>query len=84
MIDAERSKLIALVQRLIDADYETEAESSADLRTFRAAVPHPEAGDLIFYPDVEFDHEPTAAEIVDRALAYRATPLGPGPVATAE
>lgn len=81
MSAAERARLILLVQRLIDAEYSSDAELTEDVTKFRESVPHPEAGDLIFYWHQEFDHEPTAEEIVDRALAYRATPLGPGPSA---
>ena len=38
---------------------------------FEANVPHPEASDLIFYPDRYFADEPTAEQVVDCALSYR-------------
>lgn len=71
----DRQRLIELVEKLMTGGYETEAEDDAALAEFEAGVLHPRASDLIFYPASEFDHEPTAAEIVDRALSYRAIEL---------
>lgn len=70
-MDTDRRRLIELVEKFTVGGYRTEAEGDAALAEFEAAVIHPRASDLIFYPDDEFDHEPTAAEIVDRALSYR-------------
>jgi hypothetical protein len=46
-----------------------DADDLVDL--FVRNVPHPEADDLIFYPQKEFGHEPTPEEVVDRALSYK-------------
>jgi hypothetical protein len=74
-MDANRVRLVELVDKLMTRGYATEAEDDAALAEFEAGVPHPRASDLIFYPANEFDHEPTAAEVVDRALSYRAIEL---------
>ncbi|MBM7789142.1 bacteriocin immunity protein [Tenggerimyces flavus] len=71
----ERDRLIALVRRLISGDYQSEAEADNDVAAFEAAVPHPNASGLIYYWDEEFDHEPSAEEVVERAVAYRPTEL---------
>jgi hypothetical protein len=55
---------------------DTRGGSRPPRQPFVAHVPHPEADDLIFYPDRHFGHEPTAEEVVDRALSYR--PVEPG------
>ncbi|SDS80900.1 bacteriocin immunity protein [Jiangella sp. DSM 45060] len=68
---SERQRLIDLVARLQAGEYTSEAEADRDAEDFEAAVPHPRALGLIFWPDREFDHEPTPDEVVDRALAYR-------------
>jgi hypothetical protein len=71
----DRARLVELVEKLSEGAYPTEAEEDSALAEFEAAVPHPRASGLIFYPDDEFDHEPTADEIVERALSYRAIEL---------
>ncbi|MGY0537678.1 hypothetical protein ACW14X_09175 [Nocardioides sp. YJ-D4] len=48
----------------------SEEEDSRDLAALRANVPYPGVSDLIFYWDGAVDHEPTAEEVVDAALAY--------------
>jgi len=63
--------LIAIVQRLMDGDYSSDEEVDRLIAEFEADVLDPNAGDLIFWSNKHFDHEPTAAEIVDRALSYR-------------
>lgn len=66
-----RAELVALVRRIQTDDFADEAEADAALDAFAAAVPHPEASGLIFWPADHFDHEPTAEEVVDAALAHR-------------
>lgn len=66
----DRAKLVAIVERVMLGDYANDAEVQELVRQFEAAVPHPRAAGLIFWPSDEFDHEPTAVEIVDRALSY--------------
>lgn len=72
---ADRGRLVALVRRLIDADYATDAELDRDAADFEASVPHPRALGLIYFWEEEFDHEPTPDEIVDRAMRYRGIEL---------
>lgn len=67
---SDRVRLVAVVQRLINGDYESEAVVDYDVAEFVAAVPRPRATDLIYYWDREFDHEPSAEGVVDRALSY--------------
>lgn len=68
---ADRERLIELVQRIMDGDYASEQESDMLIAQFQAAVIHPRASDLIFHPSEGLDHQPTAAEVVDRALSHR-------------
>jgi hypothetical protein len=68
---SERERLIAIVQRLMDGDYSSEEEVDRLIVELEAEVLDPNAADLIFWSNKHFDHEPTAAEIVDRALSYR-------------
>jgi hypothetical protein len=67
-----RDGLIGIVDRLLRADC-SEEERPQLLDLLERSVPHPTVSDLIFYPvdGVEL----TAAEIVDRALAYEPTAL---------
>ena len=74
----DRDQLIGLVQRIMCADAATEIEHQRLIELFEDRVPHPEASDLIYYPDRHFDGEPTPEQVVDAALAYRAIELGPG------
>lgn len=67
----ERERLIVLVQRIMDGDHSNEGELDNLVAEFEAAVLYPRASSLIFWPSDEFDHEPTAAQVVDRALSYR-------------
>ena len=55
----------------MDGDYSNDEESDRLVAEFEAGVLDPHATDLIFWSNKHFDHEPTAAEIVDRALSYR-------------
>jgi hypothetical protein len=63
--------LFAIVQRLTDGDYSSDEEVDRLVAEFEAGVLDPSAADLIFWSNKHFDHEPAAAEIVDRALSYR-------------
>lgn len=66
-----RDELIDLVRRAMSAEGRTQEEADDLVDVFVASVPHPEAGDLIFYPRQHFGREPTTEEVVDRALSYR-------------
>ena len=68
---SERDRLIAIVQRILDGDYSSDEEVDSLVAAFRRGVLDPAATDLIFCSSNHFDHEPTAAEVVDRALSYR-------------
>lgn len=68
---SEQERLTGLVQRIMEGDYSTDDEAGRLVAEFQAGVLRPGASDLIFYWHDEFDHEPTAAEVVERALAYR-------------
>jgi hypothetical protein len=63
----ERTELVALVGRLLAADYASEEERDRLLTVLEKSVRDPNVSDLIFYPEREM----TAEEIVDAALAYR-------------
>jgi hypothetical protein len=73
------TQLVELVERLQRADFESEEEDDAALALFESSVPHPQAADLIYYPAQHFGegHEPTAEEVVERALSYKPIELGP-------
>lgn len=69
----DRAALVALVGRLRRGEAGSETEEEELLARFAASVPHPRAIDLVLYPEVEFDDERVAPElIVDRALAWGA------------
>lgn len=71
----EETELVRLVEFLMSGQG-TEEEQATALRELESSVLHPRVSDLIFWPRNEgFDHEPTAKEVVDAALAY-------GPLAT--
>ena len=72
-----RQELVELVRRIQAAEGRTQEEADKLVDLFCREVPHPEADGLIFHPDQHFMHEPTAEEIVDKALAYEPTELGP-------
>ncbi|GAA4980458.1 bacteriocin immunity protein [Actinopolymorpha pittospori] len=67
---SERERLIEIVQRLMDGDYSSEEEVDSLVAEFQGGVLDPAATELIFWSTDHFDHEPTAAEVVDRALSY--------------
>lgn len=66
-----RAALVTLVQRIMDGECASDNEVASLVAQFQAAVPHPNARGLIFWPADDFDHEPTAAEVVDKGLSYR-------------
>jgi Colicin immunity protein / pyocin immunity protein len=68
-----RSELIDLVERIMRGDSDSQEEADRLVDLFVDSVPHPEADDLIFYPQKTFGREPTAEEVVDAALSY--TPI---------
>jgi len=74
-LDGDRLELVELVGRIRSGSMESEEEEDRAIAEFASRVPHPRATDLIFHPGLEFDHEPTAEEIVDRALSYRTLEL---------
>lgn len=70
-----RSELVRLVERITQADGQTQTEADALVENFLAAVPHPRATDLIFYPESVVGRELSAEEVVDLALGYRPVEL---------
>ena len=72
MADAgKRAELIALVDQIKRAEG-TEEELNRLVESFERQVPHPGACDLIYWPSRRgLGSDPTSAEIVDAALAYR-------------
>jgi hypothetical protein len=75
----DREDLISLVRRIMAGEANTEAEDDRLVELFEANVPRPGASDLIFWPEHANGQrrELTAEEIVDLALSYKPTPLGP-------
>lgn len=67
----DRERLVALVERLLTGDFKSEEEGDRALAELEGQVPHPGVSDLIFHWRSEFASEPTAEEVVDRALSYR-------------
>lgn len=70
----DREMIVALIQRVMDADYADDDECDRMLEELAQSVPHPEWSGLIFWPDREM----SASEILDVALAYRPIQLGRG------
>ncbi|GGT84840.1 e9imm peptide [Streptomyces violascens] len=64
-----RAEAVALVQRIMDADFDSEAEVDGWLETLdRVACPTGHVSDLIFWPPGQ---DLSADEVIDKALAYR-------------
>ncbi|WP_309398744.1 bacteriocin immunity protein [Cerasicoccus maritimus] len=63
-----REELIALVERIENAEG-SENEIDRMIEVLEENVPDPNVSDLIFYPEEKM----TAAQVVDKALAY--TPI---------
>ena len=64
----ERKDLIALVEKIRNAEGVSEEENDDLIDLFLAHVPDPNAANLIF--DIEFE-DLSSTEIVDRALVYK-------------
>ncbi|TKJ84845.1 e9imm peptide [Paenibacillus sp. CFBP13512] len=69
-----RNECIDLVERIMQ-DRGNEQEIDQWLVTLEQNVPHPEISNLIFWNDKDY----SAAEIVDKALAYQPILLPPSP-----
>jgi len=69
--ELSRLDLVRLVERIMRADGGSQAEADALIERFAAAVPHPRATDLIFYPESIAGRELSPEGIVDLALGYR-------------
>ncbi|MET9318018.1 bacteriocin immunity protein [Kribbella sp. NPDC003505] len=70
---SQRAELIRIVGRIMTGDYAGEEEADRLVAEFRAAVPHPRAADLIFWPNDEFDHDPGPyPRFVDTVVDYAA------------
>ncbi|MCW1100173.1 bacteriocin immunity protein [Streptomyces sp. RS2] len=69
-VEMTRAEAVALVQRIMEADYASDDEVDGWLdRPDRAlACPSGYVSDLIFWPP---ERELSADEVVDQALAYR-------------
>ena len=69
-----KNQLLKLVTDIINANG-SESEIDSWISIFKNNVPHPNASDLIFYPDrvsgIEPGQELTPEEVVDIALAYK-------------
>jgi hypothetical protein len=65
-----RDEAVALVQRIMNADYADDGEMHGWLDSLDGAFGCPSGyvSDLIFWPVAT---APTAAEVVDQAMAYR-------------
>ncbi|MFD8384635.1 e9imm peptide [Streptomyces sp. NPDC059679] len=65
-----RAEAVALVRRIMDADYasEEEADNWLDMLDRALACPAGHVSGLIFWPP---ERELSADEVVDHALAYR-------------
>jgi hypothetical protein len=69
-VEMSRADAVALVQRILDADYASDDEVDGWLDSLDAALacPSGHVGDLVFWPP---ERELSADEVVDQALAYR-------------
>ncbi|WP_241669449.1 bacteriocin immunity protein [Paenibacillus sp. CFBP13512] len=74
MMTLSRNECIDLVERIMQ-DRGNEQEIDQWLVTLEQNVPHPEISNLIFWNDKDY----SAAEIVDKALAYQPILLPPSP-----
>ncbi|ODP27221.1 bacteriocin immunity protein [Paenibacillus sp. PK4536] len=74
MMTLSRNECIDLVERIMQ-DRGNEQEIDQWLVTLEQNVPHPEISNLIFWNDKDC----SAAEIVDKALAYQPILLPPSP-----
>ncbi|GGV82785.1 hypothetical protein GCM10010294_58380 [Streptomyces griseoloalbus] len=69
-VEMSRADAVALVQRIMDADYTSDDAVDGWLDTLDKvlACPSGHVGDLVFWPP---ERELSADEVVDQALAYR-------------
>ncbi|MFG2609747.1 e9imm peptide [Streptomyces anulatus] len=69
-MEMSRAEAVALVQRIMDADYASEEEVDGwlDMLDRDMSCPTGHVSDLIFWPPVQ---DLSAAEVVEQALAYR-------------
>ncbi|WP_371647931.1 MULTISPECIES: e9imm peptide [unclassified Streptomyces] len=69
-MEMSRTAAVALVQRIMEADFVSEAEADSWLEMLDRALACPTGyvSDLIFWPP---ERELSADEVVDTALAYR-------------
>jgi hypothetical protein len=69
-VEMSRNEAVALVQRIMDADYasEEEADGWLDMLDRALACPTGHVSDLVFWPP---ERDLSAAEVVDQSLAYR-------------
>ncbi|WP_405940263.1 e9imm peptide [Streptomyces sp. NBC_00726] len=69
-MELSRAEAVALIQRIMDADYASDDEMAESLERLDKALvcPSGHVGDLIYWPP---ERELSAEEVVDRALAYR-------------
>lgn len=69
-VDLNRAEAVALVQRIMDADYASDDEVAGwlDRLDIALACPSGHVSGLIFWPP---ERELSADEVVDQALAYR-------------
>lgn len=66
-----REELIELVEKITDPSHDDES-IAVWLTILEQNVPHPEVSGLIFWPHIHgLGSDPSAAEIVDKALEYR-------------
>ncbi|MFB7231536.1 bacteriocin immunity protein [Streptomyces fimicarius] len=73
-VEMSRTEAVALVQRIMDADYESEDDADGWLQRLDSALACPtgHVSDLIFWPP---GRELSADEVVDQAWACRAIAL---------
>lgn len=69
-VEMSRAEAVALVQRIMDADYASEEEVDGwlDVLDRTLACPTGHVCDLIFWPP---ERELSATEVVEQGLAYR-------------
>ncbi|MFD4415402.1 e9imm peptide [Streptomyces sp. NPDC058251] len=69
-VEMSRAEAIALVQRIMEADFASEGEMVSWLNRLDRALgcPSGHVGELIYWPP---ERDLSADEVVDQALAYR-------------
>ncbi|MFI8501213.1 bacteriocin immunity protein [Streptomyces sp. NPDC085524] len=64
-----REEAVRLVQLVMDGGTASEAEDDAIIEALELSLRCPHISDYIFYPDP--GQEPSAEQVVERAMAYR-------------